>query len=184
VLLEELGSIGYHQPKSLYNIGRLTGQFGFVAQGTTCLLGYRDRFGRAYLLISMWSCDILCSLTNIGVTRLHQLFQLRRVTDGLLDLCQEPDFGWVHGVLFWQIQLELEYSACPSVYIPKLANPSSRLTFVWGRAGTSDSDVEMTKIVLVGCGRDSGWGVVHQTFSLLLCDVEEGRNGHGSCDEV
>jgi hypothetical protein len=131
VLLEELGSIGYHQPKLLYNIGRLTGQFGFAAQVTTCLLGYQDRFGRAYLLISMRSCNILCSLTDIGVTILHQLCQLRRVTDSLLNLCQEPDFGWVHGVLFWQIQLELEYSACPSVYIHNRANPSFRLTLVW-----------------------------------------------------
>lgn len=132
----------------------------------------------------MRSWNILCSLTDIGVTSLHQLCQLRRVTDSLLNLCQEPDFGWVHGVLFGQIQLELEYSAYPSVHGQDLANPSFRLTFVWGRAGTSDGDVEMTKIVLVGSGRDARWGVVHQTFGLLLCEVEDGRMCHNSYDVV
>lgn len=61
----------------------------------------------------------------------------------VVDLREEADVGWIQGVVFWEEQFELEQAA-----------------FVGGAARARHKYVEVSAVLFVGVGADSGWRVL------------------------
>ena len=78
----------------------------------------------------------------------------------VVDLGQEADLGWCHGVIVWKEELELEDSTC--IVLSEVCKPGCvatewrGLTFVWRLAWAVYRDIEVSQVVLMRNSADTG----------------------------
>lgn len=87
----------------------------------------------------------------------------------VVDLGEEADLGWCHGVVVGQEEFELEDAAWVRSEESLVRRVRLPCTFVWRLRGTVNLDVKVAQVVFVGDGLDSGHAVV-ACQSAMGCD--------------
>lgn len=125
------------------------------------------------------STSALLILPSVGADRRYAVWRgIRTLEDvetdaaqavdvGVVDLGQEADFWWGHGVVLWKEELKAEDASClVSVFVPQLISPQAlyplslfhdlglglqriQRTLIWTLRRPVDSNIEIPQIILM-----------------------------------